>query len=188
MLKHHLLGIETLACAGWYTLGLTNSGDVGDTDQLTIKVYAWGESATYGMGVENVAWAESCGMGVENVVLKTPTLIMKDMHVINIFTGAFAETNFAQTRDGKMYVWGSNSENAFFGKLAVKETYTNRHEDSDRYNVVKKPTLFEPLCNLPIRDFFVGNESCFLTLETRKKQKQFKIDTSAFVDVKVQCL
>jgi alpha-tubulin suppressor-like RCC1 family protein len=169
------LGIETLACAGWYTLGLTYSGDVSDTAQLTTKVYAWGESAAYGMAVKNVG-------------LKTPTLIMKDMHVINIFTGAFAETNFAQTRDGKMYVWGSNSRNAYFGKLAVKETYTSRHEESDRYHVVKKPTLFPPLCNLPIRDFFVGNASCFLTLETRKKHKQFKIDTSAFGDVKIQCL
>jgi alpha-tubulin suppressor-like RCC1 family protein len=149
LLDHHKLGIYTLACGGWHTLGLTTNGNV----------YVWGANTDNNLGVEGV------------VKITTPYLLLEGKNIINMFTGR-SYSNYVQSKDGTMYVWGKNSNFQFFG---------NEHAE-----IITTPMIYEELRDLPIRNVFVGIEASIFTLETRIRGFVIK-NSAALADVYITC-
>ena len=89
LLEHDKLGIHTLVCGAWHTFGLTHRGDV----------YVWGTLTEANLGILD---------SVEGRV-KAPQMLLYGKDIINVFTGGYSSSNYAQSRDGKMYVWGRNA-------------------------------------------------------------------------------
>jgi alpha-tubulin suppressor-like RCC1 family protein len=85
-LKHHLLGIHTIVCGGWHTLGLTGLGDV----------YIWGQQVDGNLG----SYKRS---------LSFPRPILQGKGITKMFSGSYSTISVVQSVD-KVYVWGREME------------------------------------------------------------------------------
>ena len=116
--------------------------------------------------------------GLEIGSTTTPTLLLSGVDVINVFSGNYSSCSLVQTRDGKMYGWGKNTDHKFLGNIGT----SGKDTISTNMTVVTTPTLIDELEGIAIRNVDMSYTCNVIVLETRRVEFAIK-NRDKFVDV-----